>query len=78
MIFLHMTNYFTTEHCVAVKKKNGHFVDLKPSAGLGVVMIEFQTSVLNPTERYVAISNIINQSQGERAKKREANWMRAL
>ena len=54
-----MTNHITTEHCVAAKKKNGRFVDLEPPAGLDVAMAEFQTSILNPTERDVVISNMI-------------------
>ena len=70
MMFLHMTNHVTTEHCVAAKKKNGIFVDLEPSAGLDVAMPEFQTSILNPTERDVVIRNLISQSQVEISKKK--------
>ena len=69
MMFLHITNHVTTENCVADKKKNVRFVDLEPSAGLDVAMIEIQTSVLNPTEQDMVISNLIIQSQGERYKK---------
>ena len=76
MLFLHMTNHVATDHCVAAKKNNGRFVDLEPSAGLEFAMPEFQTSVLNPTDRYVVISNIISKYQGDRAKKKEAKRMR--
>ena len=76
MMLLHMTNHVTTDHCVAAKKNNGRFVDIEPSAGLDVAMTEFQTSVLNPTERDVVISGLISQSQGYRAKKEEAKRMR--
>ena len=69
MLFLHMTNHVATENCVAAKKKNGSFVDIEPSDGLEVAMTEFQTSVLNTTERDVVISNLIIQSQGDRDKK---------
>ena len=65
-----MTNHVTNEHCVAANKKNDRFVDLEPSAGLDVAMTEFQTSVLNPTERDVVISYLISQSKGYRAKKK--------
>ena len=66
-----MTKQITTDHCVAAKKNNGRFVDLKPSAGLDVKMTEFHTSVINPTEQDVVISYMISQTQGERAKKKE-------
>ena len=38
-------------------------------------MTEFQASILNPTELDVVISNLISQSQGDRAKKKEAGRM---
>ena len=76
MMFLHMTNHVTTEHCVVANKKDGHFFDLEPSAGLDVAMTELQTSALNPTKQDVLISDLINQSQGDRAKKKEAKRMR--
>ena len=69
MMFLHMTNHIATDNCVAAKKKNVRFVNIEPLAGLDVAMTEFQTSVLNPTKRYVLISNLIIQSQGDRANK---------
>ena len=50
MMFLHMTNQVTTEHCVKAKKNNGRFVDVETSAGLDVAMTEFHRSVLNHTE----------------------------
>ena len=76
MLFLHTTNHVATGHCVAAKKENGRFVYLEPSAGLDVAMKEFQTSVINPTVRDVVISDMISQSQGDRAKKKEAKRMR--
>ena len=78
MLLLHMTNHIATEHFVAAIKNNGRFVDLEPSAGLDVTMTEFQTSVLNPTDRYVVICDLISQSQGDRAKKKEATQMRVF
>ena len=77
-MFLHITNHITTEHCVAANKKNDRFVDLEPSAGLDVAMTEFQTSVLNPTERYVVISDLTSQLQGDRAKKKKDKRMQDL
>ena len=38
MVFFHMTNHITNEHCVAANNKNGHFVDLEPLDGLDVSM----------------------------------------
>ena len=76
MMFLHMTNHVATEHCVAAKKNNGRLVYLEPSAGLDVAITEFQRSVLNPTDRDVAIINLISQSQRDRAKKKESKQMR--
>ena len=76
MIFLHTNNHVATEHCVAAKNKNCHFVDIEPSAGLDVAMTEFQTSVFSPTERDVVIIDLISQSQGDRDKKKEAKRMR--
>ena len=61
MLFLHMINHVSNENCVEDKKNNGCFVDLEPSAGLDVAMIEFQMSVLNPTERDVVISDLVSQ-----------------
>ena len=75
-MFLHIIKHIATEHCVASNKKNGCFVDLEPSAGLDVSMTELQTSALNPTKRDVLISDLINQSQGDMAKKKEAKRMR--
>ena len=43
---------------------------------LDVATIEFQTSVLNQTERDLVTSNIISQLQGDRAKKKESMRMR--
>ena len=71
-----MTNHVTTEYCVAANNKNGCFVDIELSSGLYVAMTEFQKSVLNPTYRDVVISNLISQSQGDRAKKKESKRMR--
>ena len=71
-----MTNHVSTSYCVVAKKKNGNFVDIGPSACLDVEMIDFQTRFLNPTERGVVISDMISQSQGDRAKKKEAKRMR--
>ena len=71
MLFLHMINHVSNENCVEDKKNNGCFVDLEPSAGLDVAMIEFQTSVLDPIKQYVVISNMIIKAQGNRANKRK-------
>ena len=76
MLFLHITNHAATEYCVAANKKNGSFVDIEPSAGLDVEMSEFQTSVLNTTERDVVTNDMISQSQGDRDKKKEVKRMR--
>ena len=75
-LFFHMTNHVATEYCVAAKKTNGRFVDIELSAGLDVAMTELQTSVLNPTEPDVVISDLISQPQGARANKKEAKRMR--
>ena len=75
MMFIYMTNHITTENCVAAKKNNGCFVDLEPSAGLDVAMIEFQMSVLDPTKQDVVISNMISHSQVDRDKKKEVKRM---
>ena len=71
-----MTNHVATKHCVAALKKNERYVDLEPSAGLDVVMSDFQKSILNPTERDVVISDLINRAQGEGAQKKEAKRKR--
>ena len=69
MLFLHMINHVANGHCVSDKNKNGCFVDLETSAGLDVAITEFQTSVLNPTGQDVVISDLISESQGDRAEK---------
>ena len=78
MLFVHMTNHVTTQHCVAARKKDGHFVDLEPSPGLDIHMTEFQRIVLNPTMRDVVVSDLVNQAQGERAKKKEGKRKRDI
>ena len=75
-LFIHMTNHVATKHCAAALKKNERYVDLEPSAGLDVAMSDFQKSVLNPTERDVVISDLINRAQGEGAQKKEAKRKR--
>lgn len=78
-LFVHMTNHVTTQHCVAAKKKpDGRFVDLEPSAALDIHMTEFQRIILNPTTRDVVVSDLIDQAQGERAKKKEGKRKRDI
>ena len=76
MLFVHMTNHVATKHCVAALKKNERYVDLEPSPGLDIAMSVLQESILNPTERDVVISDLINRAQGEGAKKKEAKRKR--
>ena len=38
-------------------------------------MTEFQTRALNPTKKSVVIRNLISQSQGYSAKKKESKWV---
>ena len=67
-----MTNHVSTGYCVVAKNKNANFVDIGPSACLDVEMIDSQTSFLNRTKRGVVISDMISQSQGDRANKKKA------
>ena len=55
---------------------NSRFIYLEPSAGLDIAITELQTSVLNPIGRDVVISDLISQSQGDRANKKQAKRMR--
>ena len=73
-LFRHYTNHNATAHCVASanEKKNGRLIDLETTAGLNVEVSELQRSLLNPTSRYIIVSDIIDQAKGERAKKKEA------
>ena len=71
-----MTNHIATKNCVAALKKNERYVDLDPSPGLDIAMSDLQKSILNPTERDVVISGLINRAQGEGAKKKEAKRKR--
>ena len=73
-LFRHYTNHTATVNCVAsaIEKKNGRLVDIEPTAGLNEGVSELQRSLLNPTSRYIIVSDIINQEKGERAKNKEA------
>jgi len=72
-LFVHMTNFVCHEHCIAVKKARAvKDIILQPSAALDVEMTHLQKKFLNPSMEDVQLSDIIDQSQGERAKKKEA------
>ena len=73
-LFRHYTNYTATAHCVAIaiEKKNIPLIDLEPTAGLNVEVSEIQRILLNPTSRDMIVSDIIDQTKGERAKNKEA------
>ena len=72
-LFVHMTNFVCHEHCIAVKKTQAEKDSiLEPSAALNVEISSLQKKFLNPTMQDMQLSDIIEQSQGERAKKKEA------
>jgi hypothetical protein len=72
-LFVHMTNFVCHEHCIAVKKTQAEMNSiLEPSAALNVETSSLQKKFLNPTMKDMQLSDIIEQSQGERAKKKEA------
>ena len=70
-LFVHMTNFVATEHVTENKAKED-MVQLEPTRGLDVEMTKFQKKLLNPTIKDVMMSELIDQSQGKRAKKKEA------
>ena len=70
-LFVHMTNFVATEHVTENKAKED-MVQLEPTRGLDVEMTKFQKKLLNPTTKDVMISELIDQSQCKRAKKKEA------
>ena len=70
-LFVHMTNFVATEHVTENKAKED-MVQLEPTRGLDVEMTKFQKKLLNPTTKDVMMSELIDQSQGKRAKKKEA------
>ena len=73
-IFRHYTNHTATAYCVAsaIENNNGRLIDLEPTADLNVEVYELQQSLINPTSRDMVVSDIIYQTKGERAKKKEA------
>jgi hypothetical protein len=72
-LFVHMTNFVCHEHCIAVKKTQAEMNSiLEPSAPLNVETSSLQKKFLNPTMKDMQLSDIIEQSQGEQAKKKEA------
>lgn len=70
-VFNHFSNFTCTKHIMDNKKKKSQ-VQLEPSSGLNVELSEDQRHLLNPTFKDVQISELIDQAQGERAKKKEA------
>ena len=70
-LFVHMTNFVSTEHALANKKADNK-VQLEPTSGLNVELTVLQKCMLNPTVRDIQVSEIVDQAQGERAKKKEA------
>jgi hypothetical protein len=70
----HMTNYVCHKHGVEKKKacQVQKDINLEPSDGLNVEMNYHQRKWLNPTIDEVLLSDVIEQAQGERAKKKEA------
>ena len=72
-LFVHMTNFVCTTHVTSHKKKsNGDAVQLEPTAGLDVEILDEQKRLLNPTAKDVQMGELIDQAQGSRAKKKEA------
>lgn len=72
-LFVHMTNFVCHEHCIVVRKSRAEKESLlEPSAALNVEISSLQKKFLNPTMEDMQLSDIIEQSQGERAKKKEA------
>lgn len=70
-LFVHMTNFVCTEHVTANKKREVS-LQLEPSPSLNVEMSHLQKSLLNPNSQDVMLSELIDQAQGQRAKKKEA------
>jgi len=70
-VFNHFSNFVCTKHVVDNKKKKSQ-VQLEPTPGLNVELSEDQRRLLNPTVKDVQISELIDQAQGERARKKEA------
>ena len=70
-LFVHMTNFVATQHVTENKGKED-MVQLEPTRGLDVEMTKFQKKLLNPTTKDVMMSELIDQAQGKRAKKKEA------
>lgn len=73
-LFRHMTNYVSHKYG-AEKKKASQLekdINLEPSGGLNVEMSYRQRKWLNPTIDEVLLSDVIEQAQGEQAKKKEA------
>ena len=72
-----MTNVSASEQ-VANKKKLGRVVDLATSSLLDVKVSDIQKALLNPTARYVMLTETIDQPREERAKKKEAKRKQCL
>ena len=69
-LFRHYTNYTSTAYCVAsaIEKKNGHLIDIDPTAGLNVEVSDLQQSLINPTSRDTIVSDIIDQVKRRKGK----------
>lgn len=74
-LFVNMTNFVCTEHVAENAKRSkeeGKEVPLVPAPHLDVEMSRDQRKLLNPTPQDVSLSELIDQAQGDRAKKKEA------
>ena len=69
--FVDMKNFVATEH-VSGNKQLGNREKLQPSSYLHVEMHYDQKRLMNPTTQDAQLSEIIDQDQGDKAKKREA------
>ena len=66
-----MANVSASEQ-VANKKKLGRVVDLALSLLLDFKVSDLQKTLLNPTARYVILTEILDQSREKKSKKKEA------
>ena len=70
-VFFHMKNVSASEQ-VANKKKLGRVVDLALSLLLDLKVSDLQNTLLNPTSRYVMLTEILDQSREKKSKKKES------
>ena len=66
-----MTNHVATEHYITDKKADS-LVQVEPTSGLDVELTVLQKWMFNPTVRDMQLSEIFDQTQGDRAKTKAA------